>query len=118
MNAIKLTINKRELDFTFGLGFLGELLEALDMDIENVVVSINKNPFKIIPALMFHSASYAKKRKGQKVDFTLYDLTDWIEEDGGIGNNNVVDFCNAFNESLMSGVPQEQETTDKAPKKK
>ena len=108
MNTIKLTINRRELDFTFGLGFLGELLEELDISIDEVITKSGKNPFKWIPLLMFHSASYSINSNGGEIDFTLKELIKWIEQDkkGGVV---VTKFTEAFLNSLKDGLTLDED---------
>ena len=111
MNNIKLTIDKREFDFSFGLGFLGELLDELDLSIEDVINKSGKNPFKWIPLLMFHSASYSVSYNGGEVDFTLKDIIKGIENDkkGGV---IVTSFTKAFLSSLNDGLPTEEDSVE------
>ena len=47
MNKATLKISKKEFHFSFGLGFLGELLDNLDLSIDQVGDKITKNPFKL-----------------------------------------------------------------------
>lgn len=117
MNNITLKIAERELDFSFGLGFLGELFEETDLSINEVVEKLNKNPFKMIPTLMYYSSAYALKRQGKEVDFTLYDFTDWIDESGGVGNPNTKIFLNAFTESMTKNIPKTDVDKDASKKK-
>jgi len=107
MNKIALKINQRELDFTFGLGFLGEALEVLDTDIEGVLLKVNKNPFKTVPILMFQSAKYSLELDGKEVDFTLADMVEWIEKDGALTDKNksVISFLSSFTNSLLKDIP-------------
>ena len=127
MNSITLTINKRELDFTFGLGFLGELLEQTDLSIDEVVLKLEKNPFKMLPTLMYESAKYALDRKGKEVDFTQHDFIDWIEADGGVMSKNSLKFYEGFVKGMTKDVPEDEEAKNmevvdaevvEAPKKK
>ena len=117
MNRIKLKLKGREFDFTFGLGFLGELLDALDVSIDEVVGKLNRNPFKMIPFLMYSSAKYSYELRGEEADFTLFDFINWIEEEGGFTSKSVESFLVAFTNSMTKGVPVEEEITDE-PKKK
>ena len=120
MNKITLKINDKELEFSFGLAFLGELIEKTDLSLEDIIAKMNKNPFKMVPMIMFYSASYALERKGKEVDFTRFDISDWIDTSGGIADKSVVKFIEAFTLSLTKGVPKEEEAAkkDDSPKKK
>ena len=117
MNNISLKIGQRDLEFTFGLGFLGELFDETDLTINEVVGKLNKNPFKMIPTLMYYSCAYLLKRKGQEVDFTIYDFTDWIDESGGIGQPSTKRFLDAFTESMTKNVPKTDEAKGDSKKK-
>lgn len=110
MNSLKLTINKREIEFHFGLYFLGELLDELDLSFDDMSIRVQENPFKFIPQLMFFSAKYAYTRKGEVIDFNLFTLIDWIEYDGGFANPNMENFLNAFSSSLTKNVPKDIES--------
>ena len=114
MNKVKIKFSKVALDFHFGLGFLGELLDSVEMGIDEVMQSIGKNPFKIIPIIMHSSASYSAKRKGADFDYTVYDFIDLIHDSGGIAGEPVQKFLEAFTNSMTKDVPKEVE----APKKK
>jgi len=110
MNSVKLTINKREIEFHFGLYFLGELLEELDISFDEMNIKLNKNPFKFVPQLMYISAKYAYTRKSEVIDFDMFTLVDWIEEDGGFANDNISNFLSSFTSSLSKDVPKEDNT--------
>ena len=108
MNSIKLKIHNREIEFIFGLAFMGEVLETLDMSIDEVVKKLDKNPFLTIPTLMFISSKSAKEEIGEEVDFTPRELINWIDESGGLGQDAVVKFLNTFTASLTKNVPKEK----------
>lgn len=106
MNNITLKIADRNLEFAFGLGFLGELFERTGLDINVVATDVIKNPFKMIPLLMYHSNSYSEMRAGREVSFTLYEFIDWLDESGGLGNPNTKVFLDAFKKSLTRNIPK------------
>ena len=114
MNKVNIKFSKVALDFHFGLGFLGELLDSVEMGIDEVMQAISKNPFRIIPIIMHSSASYSAKRNGLDFNYTVYDFIDFIDESGGIAGVPVQKFLNAFTNSMTKDVPKEVE----APKKK
>lgn len=117
MNNIKLIIHEKEIEFIFGLGFVGDALETLDLSIDEVVKKLDKNPFLMIPTLMYISAKSSKEEKGEEIDFTPKELINWIDESGGLNQDSIVNFLNAFKDSLIKNVPKEK-ATKKGLKKK
>lgn len=117
MNEIELTINGKKLKFTFGLGFLGEVLENNDISIDDLLVKIDRNPFKWIPTIMYASTKYSYSLEGKELDFTLQDMFKWTDQEGGLTDKNltVVKFIEAFRASLFKNVPEDD---SKASKKK
>ena len=120
MNSIKLTINKREFTFSFGLGFLGELLNDLNLpasELGKLEQLMQDNPFSTIPTMMYHSAVYGLRLKGEVVDFNKYQFFEMLDQDQGIANDNVVKYVEAFTNSLVQNVPIE-EVEEEGSKKK
>ena len=118
MKTIKLTFNKKEYNFSFGLGFIGMLLNETDLGLDEIVAKLNKNPFWTIPVLMFNSAKYSSMLDDKDIDFTQNDFIDWIDLEGGLGSKNVVKFLNTFTSSLTKNVPKEDEVEEGGVKKK
>jgi hypothetical protein len=75
-------------------------IEDGDMVIDN---SNNRN--LKIPKMIYYSLAYSYKRKDQEIDFTIYDVNDWIDENGGIGGDFWNNFQKAFNDSMYKDVP-------------
>ena len=71
----------------------------------------------MVPTIMFTSAVHAKARKGEKIDFSIIDLSDWIDEAGGLGNENISKFVKAFTDSLKKDVPKEEPQGNASKKK-
>ena len=104
--AIEIVVNERTLKCSFGLGFLGECLENLDLSVFEIGEKLDKNPFKWIPVLMFESIKYSGD-----VDFTIKDLIEWLDnEDGKVTMNK---FLLAFVDSLKKDVPKQEGTVKK-----
>ena len=55
-----LTINKRDINFNVGLGFLGEYQENYG-NIQDTLEKIETNPFYHVPKLMYASALYESR---------------------------------------------------------
>tara|TARA_R110000787_G_scaffold113054_1_gene222091 strand:+ start:71 stop:445 length:375 start_codon:yes stop_codon:yes gene_type:complete len=104
-NKIKLNFDGKELGFHFGLGFLGELLDDLGFSIDELQINIEKNPFKVIPKLMYTSYAYNLKRQGKDVELKLYDFIDLLDDVGGVTSEGVSLFLSAFTNSMTKDVP-------------
>ena len=111
---IDLKIKDRNISFWFGLGFLGELLDNQKLSVEDIFEKLQSNPFKIVPIMMYESAKYGFTREGKEIDFNLFELTDWISEEG-IGSNNKITegFLFAFNDSMTKNVPESKDESKK-----
>lgn len=120
MSILKLTIDKKKYTFEFGLGFLGEVLEALDCSIDELIAKYDKNPFRTVPLLVYHSAKFYLELENKEVDFTLRDITEGIDKDGGLTDKNksIMRFNDAFVKYLLKDIPKEEGVkTDEEPKK-
>jgi hypothetical protein len=113
MREIKLTIGKEEMGFSFGLAFLGELLEETNMSIEEVGTKITRNPFRTVPLIMYYSAKQYAERTVKDFNYTLLDFVDLIDENGGVASKEAITFLEAFTGSLNKGVPKEKATRKK-----
>lgn len=110
-------MNKRNLlgiDFHFGIGFLNELLNGTGLKLEELGAQTDE---VLMPKIMYYSRLYAYKREGKEVDFTMYDINDLIDENGGIGGKFWFDFKIAFNESMFKDVPVDDKKKVKAASK-
>lgn len=107
-------MNKRNLlgiDFHFGIGFLNELLNGTGLKLEELGVQTDE---VLMPKIMYYSRLYAYKREDKEIDFTMYDINDLIDDNGGIGGKFWFDFKIAFNESMFKDVPVEDKKKVKA----
>jgi hypothetical protein len=117
MNKINLKIGGKYRDFHFGIGFIGLFLESTGIKMSEIDEKIKQNPFKLIPEMMYYSALFADKRANNEVDYDAYDVAEWIDLEGGINGNIVVEFTTAFFNSLTKGVPTQPENKKKVLKK-
>jgi hypothetical protein len=104
--AIEIVVNEKTLKCSFGLGFLGECLENLDLSVVQIGEKLDKNPFKWIPVLMYESIKYNKD-----VEFTIDDLIEWLDNEEGKATMN--SFLLAFIDSLRKDVPKQESTVKK-----
>ncbi len=115
---IALNIGNKKLNCSLGLGFLGELLDATDMGIEEIGEKMQKNPFKLIPLMIYNSAKYAAELDGKEFDMTLRDVVQLLDANGGLGNKEVVRFIQKWTESMTKDVPDEEAVEDSKDVKK
>ena len=99
--SIEIVVNEKTLKCSFGLGFLGECLENLDLSVVQIGEKLDKNPFKWIPTLMYESIKYSKD-----IDFTIDDLIEWLDNEEGKTTMN--EFLLAFVDSLKKDVPKQK----------
>jgi hypothetical protein len=104
MNKLDIEVGKRRFTCSFGLGFLGECLENLDLSITDIGDKLDKNPFRWIPILMYESIKYPK----DELDFSKGDLIEWLDNDGDKGTKTMNSFVVAFLNSLTKNVPKEE----------
>ena len=99
---IEIVLNERTLKCSFGLGFLGECLENLGLNVFEIGKKLDDNPFKWIPVLMYESAKYTDKDLNLSLEelIELLDTTD--------GNKEMAKFLGAFVQSLNKDVPIEK----------
>lgn len=103
-NKAVIKFGDQVFECSFGIGFLGELLEHTDLSLQEIGVGIEKNPIKYVPLVMFHSVKYNALRYGKEFTLNLYTFTDLIEANGGVTKPTVVNWLKAF---VLSVTPPE-----------
>ena len=98
--------------------FLGDFLEEVNLSLEEVGKKMQKNPFKILPKMIYVSAKTETEIAGEDFDLTLKDVVEMIEKDGGISSEQVVKFINKWTESMTQGVPKSEAEEGDGKKKK
>lgn len=110
MNKVKLL----DKEFHFGIGFLNELLDSTGLRLDELG---NQDDVILMPQMIYHSLAYSYKKNSQPIDFTMYDINDWIDENGGIGGSFWNDFHKAFTDSMYKDVPVDNSKKKVNPKK-
>jgi adenine deaminase len=118
IREIKLTLGEKERTFTFGIMFIGNVLERLDMDYNTLLEKVSKNPFKYAPILMFESLVNTSKKNKEDVNFTEDDLLDWLENEELLGVELMLQFINAFMGTQENKTPVKDTSKGKSVKKK
>jgi len=96
----KVTLLDRE--FHFGIGFLNEFIDGSGISFEELLM---QPLVTFIPKAMFYSMSYALKRQGLENDFSMNDIFDLIDENGGVDGHFWNEFKDACNDSFHKDVP-------------
>jgi len=96
----KVTLLDRE--FHFGIGFLNELLNGLGVRLDELG---QQDEVFLVPKMMYYSQRYAYNRQSKPIDFTLQDIFDLIDDNGGINGQFWTDFYTAFMDSMNKNVP-------------
>lgn len=109
MKQITLNIGGEDRVFYFGLGFLGNLLEKENISIQEIGYKAVANPYKWNPLIMFYSLEYGYIRKGEECPFTVFNVTEWIEDAGGFESDVYRSFEKAFADSLTKDVPKQED---------
>lgn len=115
----KHNLGGKEFTFWLGLGFLSAFLKESKTTIETFDKALSENPFDLIPTMVFCAIKYGYDRVGAELDFTKFEVVEWIDESGGVSGDFVVLFLKKFSEAMTN--PNEKETTkakSKAPQKK
>ena len=117
---IKLKLGGEVRDFSFGITFLGEVLERLDVDYTTMLNKVSKNPFKYSPILMYESLKNTQNRIGKEPEFTEKDVIDWLNQEENLGVDVMLSFINAFMGTQENKTPEievEDEDIDNVKKK-
>jgi len=96
VKELKLKLNGKNKTFTFGLIYIGEVLERLDIDYNTLLIKVSKNPFKYAPILMFESLRNSYRIDKKEVDFTEDDIVNWLESEDLLGVDVMLKFVHAF----------------------
>lgn len=118
-SKIKLNFNGKELDFFFGLSFLGEFLKEESTDLQGIFNSVNSEPYTFIPHLMYKSYLHNCKRQGKSADLKSYEIADLIEETGHFKDGSEsAKFVEPFLQSLIDSLPKAEGENEDDVKKK
>lgn len=121
IQEIKLKLGGQDRLFTFGIIFLGEVLERLDVDYHTLLEKVQKNPFKYNPILMYESLRNSYRIEKKDLDFTEEDVVLWLEKEDSFGVSVMMSFLSAFMGTQDNKTPIEdvdKENVKKVSKKK
>lgn len=112
MNFLEFEIGGKKRGFLFGLKVIGDCIKHSDQDPAAFMSSITKNRFESVPVILFYAHKYDVEKKGGLIDFSLFDVYDWIEEEG-LMSEKLDDVTRFFLKSLYDNVPTMKAELDK-----
>ena len=110
MNYIEFQVGGKLRGFKFGIGFLGDILKHYDTDLQGFGNIVSKNPFSVLPALLFYGHYHDAIRKGATIDFTIYNVEDWVDlVDDPLNDKNFVSAIQRCIDSIVRYLPKAEE---------
>tara|TARA_R110000851_G_C12664310_1_gene521796 strand:+ start:37 stop:393 length:357 start_codon:yes stop_codon:yes gene_type:complete len=117
IQEIKLKLGSEERRFTFGIIFLGNVLETLELDYNSMLMKVSKNPFKYAPILMTESLNNTARKERLDASFTLDSVVDWLESEDVMGVDIMLKFIHAFIGTNDNPTPTEDSAEGDVKKK-
>lgn len=109
MNYIELDLGGKKRGAKLGISFLRYLDEEGGIKIGDVDgLTQGANSIIGIPTLIYHSLKFNSKRKGEVFDYSIDDIFEWIDDDGGLSNKSLKLFIENFTASLGADVGKTQ----------
>lgn len=99
MNYTKINIGGKERGAKLGLGFLEKITKGEGVSLQELFTKFEQDVLFFLPKMIYYSVLYNDERAGNKVDYTLDDAFDWIDEIG-INSDPVMAFIEAFKQSI------------------
>ena len=90
----------KERTFWLGMGFLGMFLKETKTTVETLDKALSDNPFEMIPAMVYCSLMYGYKRAKADLDFTKFEVVEWLDDAGGVSGDFVINFLDEFGEAM------------------
>lgn len=111
MNHIEVEIGGKKRTLRFGLKTIGDCVKHQGQDPEMFLLSLTKNPFESIPAMIYYGAKYEVEKNKGVADFVLLDVYEWVEDEG-ITSDKIDSISRVFTRSLYDNVPYIKELLD------
>lgn len=102
------------IKYHLGLGFLNELCEGTHKSLNELGLLHNA---VLVPLLMYYSRIYSCKRNNEQISFTQDDIFDYIDENGGLSGEIVVEFFKHYLECMKNHIPVDDKKKVKTVKK-
>lgn len=111
-NQVIIKLDGKEYLCKFGLEFLGELLDFLDMSVNEIGAKLDKNPFKWAPIMMHKCLDFSN----QMLDFDKSELVAMMDKDPK-NHEQLKIFMTNFVKSLSPNLPEIESEETEAKKK-
>lgn len=102
--SIKTRVEILGIKYHLGIGFLNEMINGTGKTLEELAVLPEVT---LVPTLMYYSRLYADIREGVQPDYTLRDIYDYIDDNGGMAGQFYKDFYTAYIKAMTQDVPAE-----------
>ena len=112
INFIEFEIGGKKRGFKFGLKVIGDCIKYSNQDPTAFMQSIVKNRFESVPVILYYAHKYHTEKNGEIVDFNLFDVYEWVEEEG-LMNEKLDKVTQFFIRSLYDNVPTMKAELDK-----
>ena len=94
---IEINLGGRKRKFTFGILFLGNVLERKEFtDFDDLMQKLTANYIKYTPILMYESLVNTCNKFDNEVDFTEKDILNWLDDKPLYGVTEINKFVNVF----------------------
>lgn len=83
-------IGDTDKQFFFGNYALEQTLEHFDASVSDLSELLGKQLLPFLRMFMYHAAAYPILKRGEVVDFTPFDIHEWIDTAGGSGGQLIM----------------------------
>ena len=111
MNRVEVEIGGKKRTVRFGLKVIGDCIKHQNNSPGEFMTSLAQNPFDSVPIVFYYGLKYDLEREGKLADFSLFDVAEWLEEEG-LQSEKVDGVTRAFMRSLYDNVPAIKEAVD------
>lgn len=110
---IEIDLGGKKRKFTFGILFLGNVLERKEFDdFDDLMQKVMTNYIKYTPILMFESLVNTANKYGKDVDFTERDILNWLDDKPLYGVTEINKFINVFVGATDNKTPLDNNETN------
>ena len=114
-----MTIDGKDINFSYGLYFIGKAREKTGKDISEVFTGIQANPHSELVDLMYLSIEVDASLDGKKPPLTKREFVEYIQSSNDLNNDDGfgATFLKELTKSLFENVPKSDEDGKEVKKK-
>lgn len=105
MDRITIEVDGTPRPFHFGVGFVGAILDTMNIGFDEFQIKVAQNPFSMVPLMMHESHKLACLLDETEPTLTRFDVIRFIDANGGIAGEPVAKFLQGFRASQTRDVP-------------